>query len=195
MESLDSTSRPRLPFSFDWKRGSPSTLRSLGPDDAVIDKNFGDNHHIHVGDTMQVTTPTGAHLALHVKGAIKDKANFIGDFIVPVGTVTKEFGQGRDSVAVVKLAPGAPVARVRDRIDALLARSFPTVEALNQRELKDRQSQNLNQALTLVYALLSLAIVVSIFGIVNTLARASSGCCGQSGCRAGRCAASCATRR
>jgi putative ABC transport system permease protein len=156
-------------LSFNWRSGSPQTLSSLGPNDAVIDKGFGDKEKIKVGDVMHVTTPTGAHLALTVKGAVKDNANFIGDFIVPLGTLTQKFGEKRDSIAVVKLAPGANVNRVRNHIDALLAAKFPTAESLNQRQLKAKQASNFNQLLALVYALLSLAVIVSIFGIVNTL--------------------------
>ena len=40
----------------------------------------------------------------------------------------------------------------------------------NQSQLKDQNKQQVNQLLGLIYALLSLAIVVSVFGIVNTLA-------------------------
>jgi len=47
---------------------------------------------------------------------------------------------------------------------------YPTTEVLNQRELKDKQGQQVNQLLGLIYALLSLAVIVSLFGIVNTLA-------------------------
>jgi len=69
----------------------------------------------------------------------------------------------------VQLNNGAPVAATKKRINALLDRQFPTVDSLNQRELKDRQSRGFNQLLGLIYALLSLAVIVSIFGIVNTL--------------------------
>jgi putative ABC transport system permease protein len=44
------------------------------------------------------------------------------------------------------------------------------VEVQNQSQLKDQQQSQVNSLLGLVYALLSLAIIVSLFGIVNTLA-------------------------
>jgi len=70
----------------------------------------------------------------------------------------------------VKLAPGADPAAVQGQIDALLARQFPTAEVMNQEELKQNQENQINPLLGLVYALLSLAIIVSLFGIANTLA-------------------------
>ena len=41
---------------------------------------------------------------------------------------------------------------------------------LNQQELKENQEEQVNQLLGLIYALLALAVIVSLFGIANTLA-------------------------
>jgi putative ABC transport system permease protein len=156
-------------IKLEWKQGSAATLAHLGPREAIIDKGFGDKHHIHVGDVMRVTTPLGAHLALRVVGSVKDRADFIGDFVVPLRTLSQRFGEHRDQVAVVNLAPGANVGAVRRQIDATLRAHFPTTESLNQRELKSSQAKTFDQIVQVFYVLLSLAIVVSVFGIVNTL--------------------------
>ena len=55
-------------------------------------------------------------------------------------------------------------------IKRLVDERYPTAEALNQQELKDNQEDQIKQLVGLIYALLSLAVIVSIFGIVNTLA-------------------------
>jgi putative ABC transport system permease protein len=44
------------------------------------------------------------------------------------------------------------------------------VEALNQQELKDNQEQQIQQLVSFFYVLLALAIVISLLGIVTTLA-------------------------
>jgi putative ABC transport system permease protein len=116
-----------------------------------------------------VLTPTGKRISLKVRGEVKDNADFIGDFIVPLQTATTDFGEKQDAVGVVKVAEGANVEVERSRIDRLLTTQFPTVESLDQAELREKQSKQFNQLLGLVYALLSLAVIVSIFGIVNTL--------------------------
>jgi putative ABC transport system permease protein len=156
-------------LKLDWVKGSPATLANLQPGQAVIDKNFGSNHKVEVGDTLKFTTPTARHVSFKVVGSVKDQANFLGDVIVPLPVVERAFGEHQDSVAIVSLRPGASGKRAKQRIDRLLNARFPTVEALNQRELKKNQSKGFNQLLGLIYALLSLAVIVSIFGIVNTL--------------------------
>ena len=46
---------------------------------------------------------------------------------------------------------------------------FPVAEAQSQKEFKDSITGGVNQLLYLIYALLSLSVIVSLFGIVNTL--------------------------
>ena len=58
---------------------------------------------------------------------------------------------------------------MQKEIDRAVTPRYPTVEVRNQSQLKDQQEEQVNALLGLVYALLSLAVIVSLFGIVNTL--------------------------
>jgi putative ABC transport system permease protein len=58
---------------------------------------------------------------------------------------------------------------VRARVDNALASSFPNVESRSEKQLKADQREQLNKLLVLVYALLALSIIISLFGVVNTL--------------------------
>jgi putative ABC transport system permease protein len=156
-------------IALDWDQGSPTTLAKLRDGDAIIDTKYADKHHVGVGETLKLTTPTNARLNMKVVGTVKDRANFLGDVVLPVDQLQRDFDERQDAVAVVKLDKGASVSAAKNQINALLDKQFPTVDSLNQRELKDRQSRGFDQVLGLVYALLSLAVIVSIFGIVNTL--------------------------
>jgi putative ABC transport system permease protein len=90
--------------------------------------------------------------------------------VIPERTLRDRFGTEAPSLSFVKLQPGADSKRVQKRIAEAIERPFPTVEVLNAGELKDKQAEQINTLLYLVYALLSLAVIVSLFGIVNTLA-------------------------
>ena len=72
-----------------------------------------------------------------------------------------------------RLRPGCARRRPA-RTQALLTKgvetAFPVAEVLNQQELKESREEQVDQLVNLVYALLLLAIVVSLFGIANTLA-------------------------
>jgi putative ABC transport system permease protein len=75
-----------------------------------------------------------------------------------------------DAFVFARLAEGAAVAEVRPRIDALLADRFPQAETQDREELKEATAGQIDQVLYLIYALLALSVIVSLFGIVNTLA-------------------------
>jgi putative ABC transport system permease protein len=157
-------------LSLDWKHGTPATLRALGPAQTVLDDAWAKSKGIHVGDSIRVLTPTDRMVTLRVVGTVKDNADLLGNFLVTQGTLRRAFGETLDSIDFVKVAPGASAAAVQARIEAALKRPFPTTDVLNQKQLKDKQATQINQLLGLIYALLSLAIVVALFGIVNTLA-------------------------
>src|SRR5262249_26941047 len=101
---------------------------------------------------------------------LKDSANLVGSLVVPQAVMASDFAVTQDTFDFVKLEPGADAATVQGGINSLLARRFPPAEVMNQQELKQNQEHQVNPPLRLVYALLSLAIIVSLFGIANTLA-------------------------
>src|SRR5205085_1735336 len=112
---------------FEWVKGSPATLADLQPGQMVVDNKFADSHKLALGRTLRVTTPTGRRVSARLVGTVKDQANFIGDIVVPLSVVERDFGEHQDSVAVVTLKPGTNVDQAKKEINALLDRQFPTV--------------------------------------------------------------------
>jgi putative ABC transport system permease protein len=157
-------------LSLDWKDGNQGLLTSLGPNDAVIDEKWGSDHGLAVGDSFSVKTASGKVLDYNVTGNFTDNTDFIGDYAASdVNAAT--FGEA-DGVTNVflNLTPGADATAVRAQIDDVLNKQFPTVKSENQQELKDSIAKSLDGLLGIVYALLAFSIIVSLFGIVNTLA-------------------------
>ncbi len=157
-------------LSLDWEHGAPDTLSRLGPRDAVVDDAWAKGKHIGVGDRVRILTALEKRPLFTVRGTVTDNADLIGNVLVTERTLRRDFGTSAPSTTFVKLAPGADAAAVQKRISDAIEKRFPTAEVLNQKELKDNQAEQINRLLGLVYALLSLAVIVSLFGIVNTLA-------------------------
>jgi putative ABC transport system permease protein len=149
---------------------SEQTLRGLTDSETIVDQSFADSNGLEVGDTINALGQTGNRASFRIVGEVKDSADLLGSLIVTQQVIARDFAVTQDTFDFVKLAPGADAGAVQDRIDALLTRQFPTAEVLDQEELKQNQENQINPLLGLVYALLSLAIIVSLFGIANTLA-------------------------
>ena len=84
--------------------------------------------------------------------------------------MARAFEQTQDTIDFVIARPGANAAKVQAALTAGAERAFPTAEVLNQQELKESREEQVDQLVNLFYALLILAIVISLFGIANTLA-------------------------
>ena len=150
-------------------KGPPNVMSTLGPHDVVLEKNFAKDNSLDLGETLHVTTPVGNKVDLRTLGTYEDKGGVFGDFVVTAQVVTRAFGQRDDNLELVAVQPGADPKTVQARIDRVLEQRFPIAEALSQKEFKDSIGKNLDQFLYLIYGLLSLSVIVSLFGIVNTL--------------------------
>ncbi len=157
-------------LTLDWKQGSQELLTGLAPDEAVIDQGWGADNGLAVGDSFEAETASGRTIAYTAVGTFEDTTDFIGDYAASDANAAA-FGEGESITnAFVNLAADADAATVRATIEETLQAQFPTTKSEDQEQLKDSIAEQLNTLLGVVYALLLLAVIVSLFGIVNTLA-------------------------
>ena len=153
-------------YNFDWKDGSDATLRSLGDDGVLLEEATADKGKFKVGDTIEVVGPSG-NVSLTVRGIYKDDA-LLGGFAMTGPSFNRIVDQKRVSSIFVKTDEGAGVPAVQKRVSAALE-AFPEARARSQDELKQENADQVNQLLGLFYALLAMSVIISAFGIVNTL--------------------------
>lgn len=121
-----------------------------------------------LGDTVAITFISGSTARAPVTG-IFEANGALGQYVVSLATWEANGGETRDSFLYVNLDEGVEPAEAKPAIDRALA-SYPNLSLLDQAGFKDQQRGQVNQLLSLIYALLALAILIAILGIVNTLA-------------------------
>jgi putative ABC transport system permease protein len=168
VSSIDPQTFQRL-YKLDMKQGGDAAVRGLGPNQVLVKKGYADSHDVKVGGTLQITTPIGKRLSLRASGIAEDKGGLLGNLTVTNAVAQSQFGEPQDAFGLVGLAPGANAAAVKQQISRILEQRYPEAEVLTNQEFKDQIAGQVNQLLGLIYALLALAIIVSLFGIVNTL--------------------------
>jgi putative ABC transport system permease protein len=104
-----------------------------------------------------------------VSGIAQDKGGLLANLTVTNTVAQTQFGEPKDAFGLVGIDPGANAAAVKRQIASILQQRYPEAEVLTNQEFKDQIAGQVNQLLGLIYALLALAIIVSLFGIVNTL--------------------------
>ena len=153
-----------------WKRGGPEQLRRLGPGQAIVSDGFASDHGLEVGDSVKLLTQTESRPRYRIVGEFESKLDILGSVLITQAEMARRFRQTQDTMGFVTVEPGADPASVQAVLDKGVEIAFPTAEVLNQQELKESREEQVQELVNLFYALLALAIVISLFGIGNTLA-------------------------
>jgi putative ABC transport system permease protein len=156
-------------YRVEWKHGSNAALLGLGETGVVASKSYADERHLKVGHTITVLTPTGDHVALKVLGIVEEKSRLLADLTITRSLAASRFGLREDAINFVSYSPGATNAQVQPAVDRLLDAQFPQARSRTAAQFKKEQSEQVNTLLALIYVLLALSVIVSLFGIVNTL--------------------------
>jgi putative ABC transport system permease protein len=157
-------------YKVEWEHGSASTLSSLGEDGTILSKKFASAHHLQVGQRLLVLSSSGHRVTLTVRGVIKEEAiGLFSNLTISRALARSAFGQREDGVDFIAYAPGADGTHVHDSVNALLHSSFPQTHAQTAAQYTHEVSAKTDKLLLLVYVLLALSVLVSLFGIVNTL--------------------------
>jgi putative ABC transport system permease protein len=154
---------------MDWKQGSDATMEQLGRDGAVVAKDYAKSHHLTVGSPLRVETPAGKFLSLKLDGIFDPPGGGspFGAITTSSSTFDSVYPQPSNIYTFLNV-PGGVTAANTQRLDKQL-KSFPDAKIQTEQEFKDSQEQGINILLNLLFVLLGLSIIVSLFGIVNTL--------------------------
>ena len=156
-------------FQLDWKQGSGSLLATLGAKGAFVDKGYADKHHLQVGSPVPLTFASGARETYVVRGIFDPPAGGspFGNVTISAASFDRFVPQPENLYSFVLMAGGQT-----DANEAALERTlkaFPNAKAATRQKFIDNQISGLSSVLNILYVLLALSVVVSLFGIVNTL--------------------------
>ena len=156
-------------FEPEIARGELQALAALRDDQAFASESWAKSNDFELGDKLEVTTPSGKQIEYELAGTYDNKVGMLGQFLVTNTTMTNDWNQPDDAFILVG-GKGKPEALAKAASESLA--DFPVAKAQTLAEYKDESADQVNQLLGLVYALLSLSVIVALLGIVNTLALA-----------------------
>jgi putative ABC transport system permease protein len=157
-------------YHFKWVKGSDEVPRKdLLADGAIVSKSFADRNHVGVDDVFTVQPPSGLRLTFAVQGIFdpgKMDPLFDGIMISKLA-FDQGFPRPKDLFAFVDVRGGTS-----DSATAALRRSlagFPDVKLRTRDDWVANRAHGVDQLLQFLYVLLALSVIVSLFGMVNTL--------------------------
>jgi putative ABC transport system permease protein len=147
---------------IDMDAGSMSALSQ--PSAVVVSRTKG----LALGSTVNMKFASTGVQQLRVAGIFEPNV-LLNDYAISLDTFDKNVAQQLDQAVFLKYAPGVQSSQARVRLERTLATDYPSVQVNDQEQSKQQYVSSINQVFAIVYVLLLLSVVISLFGIVNTL--------------------------
>ncbi|WP_406166211.1 FtsX-like permease family protein [Streptomyces sp. NBC_00996] len=164
---------PRLDDVAHVTYAQGNTAAALGDGHIAMDVKFAREHDVHVGSVIPVEFPAKRKTELTVAALTDQDAaegfGMQGGLYFGFGTIEKYVPGGQDSALYVNAASRTGADQLRTRLEKTLD-PYPQAKVLDQSDYKKLIHDQIAVLLYLVYALLGLAIVIAVLGVVNTLA-------------------------
>ncbi|WP_328773129.1 ABC transporter permease [Streptomyces sp. NBC_00286] len=149
------------------------TEAALAPGNMAMDVDYAKDHDVRIGSVIPIEFQGGRETELRV-AALTDQEGgegfgAQGAMYFGLETLERYVPGGQDSTLYVNAASGTSVDTLRERLDQTLD-PYPQVEVRDQADYKELIRGQIAVLLYLVYALLGLAIIIAVLGVVNTLA-------------------------
>lgn len=149
------------------KDGASDRLPANG---MIVSERTSDDRGWHRGDVITFTGPTGESVKVTVSGVYVDN-DALQPWIVGQDVYNELIpAPARASATIfVTPKPGVSQSALRDSLDDA-TKSFLTVQVQDRDQFKSSASSQIDQMLAILYAMLGLALVIAVLGIINTLA-------------------------
>ncbi len=165
LSNLTAVSTDHLPRTVILHMKSGHGTSALAAGELLIDTTTADSKHLSVGSVVPVTFAQTGSSKLRIGGIFRPNG-LLGSYVVGDRYFLAHFDNPLP-VAVL-LATGSESHATVTAIHAGL-HAFPGVKIQTRAAFQRSQQAQVNQLLGLVYALLALAVVIALIGIVNTL--------------------------
>ena len=145
-------------------------LATLGTTKAIVSSNYAEDHDISVGDVLTLRSTADKSAEVTVVGNLRAAA------VLPVDRERERL----DRAVRLALRPPAQPLDVGQRRRASRATrtarrwrqaiaGFPDTQLETREEWIEREDADFNEFISFLYVMLTLAVFVSIFGMINTL--------------------------
>ncbi len=168
LAAVDPAAWPKVDRSEYEGADTAAAMAGLAGGGAILAKGLAEEAGLSVGDTVELSGAAGSRRVPVV--ATFDTFEASGnEVVVSLATMKRIYGIDTDSVlAVTAASPGQRTA-LTDRVEAILGRDYPGLEAVSNQELKGNYEDAINQQFAFFNAIIGIAVIVGLLGIVNTL--------------------------
>jgi putative ABC transport system permease protein len=164
LSTLIAVSTKDLPQTviLDMTAGKGATALTAGQ--LLIDTTTASNKHLSVGSVATVKFAQTGTSTMRIGGIFKPNS-LLGSFVVSDGFFLSHFNAPLPIAVLAKTDSAAGSGGAL----AVALKAYPDLQIQTRAQFEKSEQASVNQLLGLVYALLALAVLIALIGIVNTL--------------------------
>ncbi|MFE9855341.1 ABC transporter permease [Streptomyces sp. NPDC005780] len=143
------------------------SMKALGTNGIAVSGTEADQQGLRTGSTARLTFTDGKEETFTVR-AVYGRPELAGDYVITRQAWAPHRGQDADSLVAVSFKDGVSTADGRTAVEKAAA-AYGNPEVQSRGEYAQSSAGGIDMMLTLVYALLALAVLIALLGIANTL--------------------------
>ncbi|MGZ6951537.1 MAG: ABC transporter permease [Acidimicrobiia bacterium] len=153
-------------FDFQGRAGNIADLRA---NDIAVSTKAMKDHHWKLGQVIPARFPVGGVSRMKITATYKvGQQQGLSDYFLATSAYLKRYTDIADNQVYVKLNPGVDAKQAKPALDKIV-KQFPGTKLTDQAGLKAQFETQVNQLLSIIFALLALALIIALVGIMNTL--------------------------
>jgi putative ABC transport system permease protein len=149
-------------YRFEWVKGS---TRDLGADGALVTQDYADDHTVAIGDELALQSPAGEKRTVVVRGIYDPPVAkaLLSQVSIAQATFDDAFPNAKNTYTFLD--------GDEDALTALnaAAKGYGDATVHTGAEYPKDATKDLSSFLAMLYVLLAFSVIVSLFGMVNTL--------------------------
>ncbi|WP_340384236.1 FtsX-like permease family protein [Streptomyces sp. SS7] len=142
-------------------------LRALGTDGLAVTRAEAARRGLRVGERARLAFTDGQRRTFTVR-AVYGQSELVGDYVITRAAWAPHRTQDADTLIAVSFEDGVSTAQGRAAVEQVAAR-YGNPEVQTRDAYAASSAGGIDMMLTLVYALLALAVLIALLGIANTL--------------------------
>ena len=147
-----------------------AAMRGLDEGGVVLGATYAESQDLKAGDRLRLEGPRGS-VEVPVVGTLDDVGQYGGDIIeVSHETIERVYGVTSDAEIAMVARSAERRAPLEADVQRLLQDEYPGIEAQSTADVRDQVQTDVNRQFALFNGIVGIAVIVSLLGVVNTLA-------------------------
>lgn len=143
-------------------------LQDFEPGAMLVSTSAAEDLGVRVDDEVTVTFPETGDVTMRVVGTFSKGSLINASYLITLPDFAANVTSSLDGAILMNTAPGVDPGQAKAAIEAALA-DYPNVTVNDPQDITQQARDSVDQLLGIITAMLLLAVIVAVLGIVNTL--------------------------